>query len=71
MIIDDITEYMQKELDITVKVSKKRNSNVSNVNLYRQDNVDIFYDWMYKDATIYLDRKYKKFAVLRQNREKS
>lgn len=71
MMVNDITECMEKELNIAVKVSKKRNTNVSDVKIYKQDDVNTFYDWIYKDATIYLDRKYEKFAVLRQDRKKS
>ena len=26
-----------------------------------------FYDWLYKDATIYLDRKYKKYKTFKEN----
>lgn len=71
MMIDDITKYMKNELNITVKTYKKRNTEVFDIKIYNQIDTDVFYDWLYKNATIYLDRKYKKFAVLRQGRMKS
>lgn len=69
--IDDITQYIKKELNIDVKYQHSKNRNTIDICIYKQDDVKKFYDWIYKDATVYLDRKYDKFAVLRQDCEKS
>ena len=71
MMVNDITEYIKKELDIDVKYGYSKDKNITNVCIYKQNDVEKFYNWIYKNATIYLNRKYNKFAVLRQNREKS
>ena len=71
MMVNDITEYIKKELDIDVKYGHSKDKNITNVCIYKQNDVEKFYNWIYKNATIYLNRKYNKFAVLRQNREKS
>lgn len=71
MMIDDIAQCMKNELDIDVRYHQSKDRNPIDVRIYKQKDVDAFYSWIYKNATIYLDRKYDKFAVLRQNRKKS
>lgn len=68
MMINDITQCIKEKIDINVKCSK---DNTTNICIYKQSDVKKFYEWIYKDATICLNRKYEKFAVLRQDCEKS
>lgn len=69
--VDDITQYIKKELNIDIKYHYSNNDNIIDLCIYKQEDVKKFYNWIYKNATVYLNRKYKKFAVLRQDREKS
>ena len=68
-IIEDVTKCIKENLDINVKYHKSRN--VTDINIYKTLDVNKFYDWIYNDATIYLKRKYNKFAALGQGYEKS
>ena len=69
--INDITICLKKYLNIDVKYGINKDSNPVDINIYKQEDMWKFYNWLYKDATIYLQRKYDKFAVLRQKHEKS
>lgn len=69
--IDDITQCIKNELDIDVRYQQSKNRKPIDICIYKQDDVKKLYDWLYKDATVYLNRKYDKFAVLRQDCEKS
>lgn len=39
----------------------ERHGNVWLVDVNRQEDMKVFLDWMYKDAKIYLERKYQKY----------
>lgn len=67
--VDDITQYIKNELDIEVKYNT--NETFLDIILRKQDDIYAFQEWLYKNATVYLKRKYDKFAVLRQDCEKS
>ena len=71
LMIEDITNIIKEKLDITVKYQQSKNRNPIDICIYKHKDVKKFYEWLYKDATIYLDRKYDKFAVLRQDCEES
>ena len=67
--IEDITKYIKNELNIDVKYNNSRN--VTDIRIYKTSDVNKFYNWLYKDANIYLKRKYDKFAALGQGYKKS
>ena len=67
--VDDITQYIKNKLDIEVKYNT--NETFLDIILRKQDDIYAFQEWLYKNATVYLKRKYDKFAVLRQDCEKS
>lgn len=68
-LINDITLCLEEELSINVKYRIGKNKKPVDIIIGKQKDVKKFYDWIYKDATIYLDRKYDKFAVLKQKEE--
>lgn len=60
---DNITNVIKKQLKIDMKYRTTRN--LHEIRLYNQFHIKMFLDWLYSDATIYLDRKYNKaIAVL-------
>lgn len=57
-------------IDISnLKIYNRNNHgcNVYNLQFHRKSTL-YFYDWLYKDSTIYLDRKYKKYITFKRNR---
>lgn len=70
-LIDDITRCIKDEININVKYRISKVKNPIDICIYKQEEADKFFDWIYKDSTIYLDRKYEKYAVLRQGCKKS
>lgn len=62
---NDIIFYFKKELNIDIKTYTDNNS-IHDLCIYKQEDVQKFYNWLYKDSTIYLERKYSKFAVLEE-----
>lgn len=67
--IDDITQYIKSELNLEVKYCV--NTTYTDIKLNKKNDIYAFQEWLYKDATVYLERKYDKFAVLRQDCKKS
>lgn len=51
-------------LSSKVKVIKKKHQSDSYINYTGQKDINTFFNWVYKDATIYLKRKYNKFCLL-------
>lgn len=42
----------------------ERNNNIRALKMSGKDNILSFLDWIYKDATVYMDRKYKNYSQL-------
>lgn len=70
-IIHDITLLVKEELNIDVKYHISKNRNPIDIRIFKEDDVWKFYSWLYENSTVYLKRKYDKFADLRQKHEKS
>lgn len=56
---DDITNIIKEylNLDLSFRISR----NLYEVRLFSRKNVQTFLEWLYKDSTIYLNRKHNKF----------
>jgi intein-encoded DNA endonuclease-like protein len=63
---EKIKEIILKELNITCSITKCNNSEVWNVYSGGKRNVEQICDWIYKDATIWLDRKYNSYLFLKE-----
>lgn len=60
-ILYDIKYFLEEELNINCSVVKRKNKNkLYDLNIH-STNAAKFLDYIYKDSTIYLDRKYKKY----------
>lgn len=64
-----LISYFQEKLDIPFKYQKKQ-TKINRICLSGNRQIKKFCDWMYKDATIYLDRKYKVYQGLLSNIER-
>ena len=64
--LEEIQEYLIKTLGIFVRISDyKDKPNVSDLHIGRNIDMLKMLDWLYKDATIYLDRKYAKYLDMK------
>lgn len=68
--VNDITTLIKQELNIDVKYVNDSH-NIVDVCLYKQEDIKTFYNWIYDNSSIYLQRKYDKFAVLRTSHKDS
>lgn len=68
--VNDITTLIKQELNIDVKYINDSH-NIVDVCLYKQEDIKTFYNWIYDNSSIYLQRKYDKFAVLRTSHKDS
>ena len=55
-----IKEKMEKFLSIHI-VYQENNKNCGYIKINRQEDLKIFLDWMYKDSSLYMERKYQKY----------
>lgn len=59
--LEQLSKIISKNTDITIKgISKEKNISLYCLCYYTYDSIKLG-KWMYKDSTIHLDRKYKKF----------
>jgi intein/homing endonuclease len=64
--LEEIQEYLTKTLGIFVRISDyKDKPNVSDILIHRNLDMLKMLDYLYKDATIYLDRKYNKYLDMK------
>lgn len=61
--IDQVKELVKEELDIDLYINERKEYSVPFyiTGTKSQQNVKLFLDYIYKDANIYLDRKYNKY----------
>lgn len=60
--VSDILNFLNKEIGVPLtKVTKQKSANVSFMNISKKDSVYDFYNYIYKDATVFLKRKKEKF----------
>jgi ferritin len=59
-----IMEIVKEQINIEMKVYE-RYKNLTRISLCGNKRVCGFLDWLYKDATIYLDRKFKLYVELK------
>lgn len=62
-----LKDIMEKECDVTGHISRATYRKVNNIRYFRvggQLQMKKVLDWLYKDATIYMDRKYEKYQSL-------
>ena len=62
-----LQEIMEKECDVTGHLSRATYRKVNNIRYFRiggQLQMKRVLDWLYKDATIYMERKYQKYQDL-------
>ena len=60
--MEDISNYCKKlNLNIIPKVYTYQNRNLSDIKIQNKEDMYIFGEWLYKDATIYLKRKKDKY----------
>lgn len=72
--LDEYENYILNTLNRTNRNKRKPNGSALSIQYAGTEQVYKIYNFLYKDATIYLKRKYNKFlknAVLRQDRKKS
>ena len=72
--LDKYEDYILNILNRTNRNKRRYNGQALSIQYAGTEKVYKIYNFLYKDATIYLDRKYNKFlknAVLRQDRKKS
>ncbi len=61
-----ISKILKKEIGINTSLSTRhpdRNHNIRSLGINGRKQMLKFIDWMYKDSTVYLDRKYKKYIA--------
>lgn len=56
-----ISDYLTKKLNVHVNLHGRDDTVAYSMAVNRQEDIKVFLDWMYKDATIYLQRKYDKY----------
>lgn len=58
-----ITCLFDNDISSTYSIDKRTKHNLYCININKTREIQRLFKWMYSDATIYLERKYKKFAV--------
>ena len=69
--LDKYDSYILNILNKNKPNKRQANGRASSIQYGGRLQILKIYNFLYQDATIYLERKYNKFAVLRQNRMKS
>ena len=69
MMLKDIRNYLTSNLIINVmpKIHKDKRSKASSLYIYGNDNVKDFLNYLYNNASIYLDRKYQVYKQCLEN----
>lgn len=66
---NSLASYIKDELNILTKIKtrfKKHNTSTRNILIKGKKMIHKFMSWLYEDATIFLQRKYKKYNELKQ-----
>lgn len=68
-LMEDIANYFQKHLDLAgaISVYDYKNKELSDLKLQTIQDMYTFGEWMYKDATIYLQRKKDKYLEFKKH----
>lgn len=67
-LMEDISNYCKKlNLSIIPKVYTYQNRNLSDIKIQNKEDMYIFGEWLYKDATIYLKRKKDKYDYFKSH----
>lgn len=67
-----VSKYIKQQFDVNSYFSKRhknRDNNNFTIAITGNNQVKKVLDWLYKDATIYLERKYKKYIELKEANE--
>jgi hypothetical protein len=64
---EELVKYIQKELDITFTSYQNKNEHPDSVkiSIFSHKTVVRFLDWLYQDATVYLNRKFNKYHEIK------
>lgn len=67
----EVLEYIEEVSGFSWNWSKRKKNDTDNfqISCSRPNDALFFLHYMYDEATIYLDRKYKKYLILKENRE--
>lgn len=60
----ELQEYLNKLLNIETVIYSKKGTDIKSLSIRHKQDAIKFLNYIYKDSNIYLDRKYKKYAVL-------
>ena len=60
---DLIRCLFENDISTTYSIDKRSDNNVYSIHVNKTREIQRLYKWLYNDATIYLDRKYNRFAV--------
>lgn len=68
-LMEDISNYCTNELQLNVKpqVYDYQDRELSEIKLQNIHDIQLFGDWIYNNATIYLKRKYETYLVFKQH----
>lgn len=58
--LKELKEVIEQTLSVNI-VYYQNKENCAHLKINRQEDIKIFLDWMYKDSTLYLERKYQKY----------
>lgn len=58
-----ISCLFDNDISATYTIDRRTNNNLYNININKTREIQRLFKWMYSDATIYLERKYNRFAV--------
>ena len=64
-----LNEILQEKLQVNEKIIKEKNPMTSNLFFSSIDHTKKFLDFIYKDSTIYLDRKYERYLIFNKKYE--
>ena len=64
-----LNEILQEKIQVNGKIIKEKNPMTSNLFFSSIDHTKKFLDFIYKDSTIYLDRKYERYLIFNKKYE--
>lgn len=66
-----LKDYFEKELEIksNIKIDKRTDNRIKSIKITNKDGIKIFYDFIYKNSNIHLNRKKNKFDEYFKNNE--
>lgn len=60
-----IFKYLSDNLDVKFSISNTKNPEIVSVNIYGRNQCKIVLDYIYKDSTVFLKRKFEKFKQIK------